>query len=289
MIDPDFELGHAGDLRGLDVFRSLDARRDFRRLLGEPFQHIEIVAENLDRDIALDAGYQLVDPQGDRLGKGVAQPDDLLQFGADDIRHLFLSAELLPLLRLFERDEDVALLGAHGVFGNLRPAGLADDGGDFGELHQPLLDFRRNLHRPLERRVRQANRIDRESAFLERRHEISADHRSQEAGPHENHHRQQHRESRQAHRQVEQLPVEPVNSPGDEKLVLLAVGKAVHAERRHDEQSHDQGGQQRDQHRQGQRPEHLRFQPLQREQRHQHQDDYEHRKGDRPSHFGDGP
>jgi hypothetical protein len=95
-VDHGVELGHARDLLHLDVAGAFHRPAGPRRPVGELLQHVEVVAEDLHRQVALHAGDQLVDPQGDGLRERVAQARDRGQVALDGLDQLGLVAAASP-------------------------------------------------------------------------------------------------------------------------------------------------------------------------------------------------
>ena len=80
----------AGDLLDPQVARALDAGGDPSDRVGGLLQRVQIVAEDLDRDVGAHAGHHLVDPLRDRLGQCDRHARKHLELLADRVGDVLL-------------------------------------------------------------------------------------------------------------------------------------------------------------------------------------------------------
>ena len=95
-VDDHVELGHARDLLDLDVPRALDPLQRRGGAVGELLEHLEVGAEDLDRQVALHARDELVHPQRDGLREREAQARDLGEVLLDGLDQLGLVPPACP-------------------------------------------------------------------------------------------------------------------------------------------------------------------------------------------------
>src|SRR5262249_24338639 len=125
----DCEIGHTAYFahRGFD-------------LLGGFRQHDDVVADQLDRVLAFDAGYSLLDIVLDVLREVEVDAWKLrLQSFIDLIDELVLGHTLAPFLCRLERGKKFGVEEAGGIGAVVGPSLLGDDGLDFSKIldHQP--------------------------------------------------------------------------------------------------------------------------------------------------------
>ena len=154
-------------------------------LLGQFFEHVVVVAENLHRQFGLRAFEHFVETHLDGLReKDVVVGIDFLEHRLDLLAQLRFGRRAARRLRPFgERlveNVNVALVRRHRVGGDFARADARKDARDFRKLcEQPVFDFdvgaQRFLHAHADRLVE--HRGDR--AFVELRHELRAEPREQ--------------------------------------------------------------------------------------------------------------
>ncbi len=130
-------------------------------------ERAEIVAEDLDRQVRLDAGNGFVDAHGHGLREVVGDAGNRIQFLVERRNQRFLGVKSRPGLHRAQQQVGVAFVDAHGFGGEVRPADLDHHVGDFRKLPQPLLDPLADLDRFGQRHARQLARLHQDRSFVE--------------------------------------------------------------------------------------------------------------------------
>src|SRR5581483_10419606 len=268
-----------------DVLDPADRRQDRRDLFRLLPQHVEIVAEELRRRFGPDARNQFVDPLLNRLAQQEARAGNPFQAPADLLHQLRFVAGRRPFVQWPERDHRVAFVRLLGIVPQLRTSDFRHNHRDLGELHDRPLHLLLDFDRFLERGARQPDGLRREGAFVEDRDKLAAEKRHQQkAGAEERHGAKQHG-SPSPQRPLQGGEIDAFG-PADQKRVVLAPPlERQGAQDRRQGQRQDQGHEQRDHDRVGQRLEHFAFHPLQREEREEHDDDDQHPEDHRLADF----
>ena len=148
--------------------------RSAAALSANVLEHFEVWPEHLDGEVAFHAGDQFVDPEGDGLGEGHPDARHLREVLAERLDELRLVASRLPLLPGLEHDEDIRLLGPHGVLGDFSAPRFADHRGHFGEFQKPLFQHGSDRDGPIQGGVGQAHHVDGDGTLVQRGHELRA-------------------------------------------------------------------------------------------------------------------
>jgi len=252
--------------------RSAQHRRD---LLGRPVHLVEVVPEHLHRDVAAHAGDQLVEAHLDGLGDLVGISRNLREITLDPADQLLLGKlRIRPILARLQDDEHVGRVRRHRVGRQLGGARLGID-----ELHLRLLRHHpldRHLHRLalLDRRCRNAERLDQQIAFVELRQEHRAERSESKRRHHKASHTRTDRQRRALHGPVETGFV-ALLQPRDDAAVLLLdlLRQPDRNHRRHEGEREDEGEGERDDDGQRHRSERFTLHAGQREQRYVDEDD----------------
>src|SRR5262245_53483826 len=165
--------------------------------VGSFLERVEVVTEELDRDVGAHAGDQLRDAQFDRLREAEG---GVRYFFLQRLRHLFdqplLGVHGLPFRRRLQLDVEVAEVHAHRVGGDLGAARFRDHPGDFGEGLERPFDFGDGADGLRQRDAGQLLRLHRERPLVETRDELRPEER--EDGPAYNYQRHRGHERRPA-------------------------------------------------------------------------------------------
>ena len=154
----------------------LDAARDLQ-------QGVEIVAEDLHADIAAHAGNQLVEPHLDRLRELVIVAGHLGHDLLDLRDHLRLGhGRVGPVGAGLEHDEGVGDVRRHRIGCDLGRADLGEHLAHLRNGAQRRLQLELHVHRLGEAGARDAHRVRRDVALVERGNELAAHARRDETG-----------------------------------------------------------------------------------------------------------
>ncbi|MBA7683166.1 hypothetical protein ES703_91524 [subsurface metagenome] len=265
----DREHGQSGDLLGLHVCSPLHALEHVLDLARHLQQRVQVVAEDLDPDVAANARYQLVETHLNRLGELIVVArhlrDDLFDLG-DELR--LGHRRIGPLRMGFEHDVGVGDVRRHRIGGHLRRADLGKDLTDLGHLPDGLLQLDLHIHGLRQARPRNAHRVRGDIAFIERGYELAAHTgRGNSADDHQ-------RAGRQcdhvpiAYRGIEKRHIGEA-SPAHEPVLFLGhfAGHQNGNSGRNKGHRQDRGAAQRHENCQGHGREHLPFDARQRENR----------------------
>ncbi len=144
-------------------------------------ERVEVRAEDLHRQRALQAGLGLIDRILGRLGIVEDDAGKGFELVVDRRDQRRLGVILAVPLRIgFEPDIEFGVEETRRIGAIVRPAQLGCDGSDFGEGGEHGAHLRRDLRRFIERDRIGHRRADPQSALVELRHELSADARHQQ-------------------------------------------------------------------------------------------------------------
>ena len=169
------EIGDAPDLRHLVL-----------NLKGQVFQNVLVVADDLDRVGAFDAGKCLLDIVLDVLGKVEAHPRQFIgKFVLDLSNQLVFGEASRPFVIRLERHEQFDIGERRSIAAVVGPAVLGNDVEHFGMTKQDLAHLRRRRLARLQSHRRRHRCPDPQIAFFQCRQELAAKPRRQEADPNE--------------------------------------------------------------------------------------------------------
>ncbi len=282
----DLQVSQALDRLDLDVGGALDAPKQ----IGDPSADVgegrQIVTEDLDRDLRLDAGQQFVDPHLDRLRVAELDAGNVLEFltqGGDQFGLVFHRGPLVPGP---ENDVHVALPHPHGIRGDVRASRSRHDADDLGQFHDRRLDPPHGIQCLRQGHRGNLERLDDDRPLVHRRQELRSQRRhDQRRGDEENDGAD--RDDLGVFEDPPQLGQVDLpdqvgrvrDSPPTEDRRRLEQQRG---QRRNQRQAQDQGGAQGDRDRVGQGCEHLAFHAAQRGDRQEDDDDDEDAEDDRP-------
>ena len=169
-------------LLGLHVGRTGHGLHDRLHLVGDRQQRVEIVAEDLDAEIAAHAGDQLVEAHLDGLGELVVVARHLLDALLDRGDQIGLGAvRIRPFGARLQQDEGVGDVRRHRIGRDLGRADLGRDLLDLRELQDRLLQRLLHLHGLGEAGAGDAHRMHGDVALVERGDELAAHARCRDA------------------------------------------------------------------------------------------------------------
>ena len=251
---------------------------------------MEVVAEDLDRDLRLDARKQLIHPHLDGLRVAELHPGDGSELFPNRSNETFLGMRRRPLRTRRQQHVGIALTDPHGVRRDVRSAGAAHNMPDFRQLHDGLFNQLHGLQRLFERDRWDLKRLHDDRAFVHGRQELGAQRRHQRAGYHEQPGRGAQDDPRVIERPPKLGPVNPSYHIRRVRDLPTAEDRHRFEDQRRKNGNHGHGEYQRtaegNANGVGQRREHLALHTLQRCDRDEHHDDHRHTKGYGPSHLG---
>ena len=154
---------------------ALDRRDDVLCLASELLQGVEVLAEDLQRDVAAGSGDGLIHAHLHGLGELVGDAGDLVQRLLEPRGELLLLLVAGVLHLRGEGDVRVGLVLAHGLGGEVGTAELGDDALHLGEALDGALDLVTDGDGLGERDAGQPLGGDDHRTLVERRHELGAD------------------------------------------------------------------------------------------------------------------
>ena len=253
-------------------------------LFGEPRELVQIRSEDPHREVGRRAAEPFVDTHAERCReqhRDARQPFQLLAHVRLDV------LEASCALRL-EHDQHVGHRVRHRIFGSLGPPGSPHDVLDFGHAPQDVLDPMIQAVDFVERGLRRQHGLQQECAFVELRHEIAANPKSECDARCRDQNRDQRDSLGMAKTAIEHRRV-PLLDLAQEGDVLVRSGPRG---------AQDEGGRDRDER---QRQDecrshggddgcregliHAALDARHAEERQEHDDDDERREGNRPRHF----
>src|SRR5579872_4418706 len=187
----------AGDLSAIDVDKetrlselanhgeigeSGDASESVLDLDGLVLKDVQVVAVDFDGERTFQAGEGLVDRIFGRLRVVENDPGEGRELFVDRVDQFFFIAEISVPNVVFVRlkpDVELAVEEAGGIGAVVGAAKFRADDRDLRIRHQNVADLRGNLTGFFERNCVGHRRANPESAFIEVRHELSADERNQ--------------------------------------------------------------------------------------------------------------
>ena len=137
-----WSCGCPRDLLGLHVLRARDRRDDALDLVRRRHELVQVVAEELDRELRLHAAQQLVDAVRDRLREVERDARDLGELLLHRLDQLGLVAPGLPLLLRLERDDRLDVVDRLRVATRLGATDLRDHVRDLGKRLRDALELR---------------------------------------------------------------------------------------------------------------------------------------------------
>src|SRR6202043_3679699 len=141
-------------------------------LLPERVELLEIISEDLDRQVRFHARHCLVEPHGHRLGKVVADSGNLRQGFVHGIDEFVFGVKPFPLLSWREGNIDIAFIDAHGLRGKVGAADLGRNILNLRKGTERLLHPVRDLYGVGERDTWKLTSLNQDGAFIETGHEL---------------------------------------------------------------------------------------------------------------------
>ncbi len=175
-----------GYLFDADVRCAGDGAQDSRRLFSGCEHGLEVVAIDLHGDIRPHAGDQLVEAHLDRLRELVTVAQKLAEFlfhAGDKIG--FGQTAVGPRLSRFQHDKGVGNAGRHRIGRNFGRARAREDQIDFRHGLECSLDAELHLLTLLQRGRRNAERLNQNIAFIQRRREFPPERQEGENASHQ--------------------------------------------------------------------------------------------------------
>ena len=285
-VDLDGGLAERGEHR--KVGDALHRRQHRLDLVGGVGQRLQVVAEQLDRVLALHAGYGFGDVVLQILREVELDARKfLLQLRQQFRRQVVLVLALRPLLGRLQRREELGVEEARGVGAVVGAAVLGHHRFHFRQFRDQLAHLVDVGVALLQRDRRRQGRADPEVALLELRQEFEPEHAN---GDHR--HQDQHAGRDQHHpaageRPAQRRHVDAVQPAHDQGFGLLDMGgQDDRAQRRRHREGRKQSAGQRIGIGARHRREDVAFDAAQREQRQEGRDDDRRRKEDRTRHVG---
>ena len=192
-IDLDREGGKTAGLLDLDVGRPANAAEDAGDAPRVRRQHVEVVAEHLDGDVAAHAGDQLVEAVLDGLGELVDVAGQALELGLEVVNQLVLGLPGIgPFTARLQDDDHVARARRHRVVRDVRGADEREHRCDLRELGDRSLDVAPHREALLQASAGDVGQDHEQVLLVERRDELGA-----EAGRDHTAQREEHERPRQ--------------------------------------------------------------------------------------------
>ncbi len=295
-VGSDHQLRRANHLGGLHVGSPFDLPDLGHNEVGLGLQGIEVIAEELDRQLRLDAADHLVDGELDRLGDVGRHAWKVLKHGSDFIFNIALILlRVGPLADGLEDDVAVDDVDRGRVRPDFPPADPRHHLCDLRNLQYPLLHPHRHFLALAQRGRGRHSGVDHDVAFVQAGREFRTE-QGKERRTRAKHGRRQH-DGRPVppHEEPEHRPVEGQQHPHQQVLarrVPVAAGfPAAHhrlAEHRRKQQCKEQGAEHGQRDRVGERPEGLAFDSIEREQGQKDNDDDRDGEDNRPAYFPAG-
>ena len=216
-------------------------------MLGQFFQHVIVVAENLYRQFRLSAFEHFVETHLDGLsGKNVVIGIYLLEHRANLFVQFRLCARTARCLGPFNdwhvENVNIALVGRHWIGGDVARSDARKDACDFRELReQPVLNFdvrsQRFLHAHANRLVKHGGN----RTFIELGHKLSAQPGEQPKRPDEQQGRRSNREPAPPQCEVERWCIQFLQAGNDTVVTLVnPSAQSKRTEHRHERESEHQ-------------------------------------------------
>ena len=166
------DLRHERDALDLHVGHARNIGNRVTHLGGKPSQGFQVIAENLDRDLRLHTGKNVVDAVGNRLAHADADAGQGSQLGPDVREYLGLRAVGGVQLEFDLRGVDL-----HDVLVSLGTAGAPRDGAGFGNLREEFLGHAADAVALFERSSGGGDDKRGDAAFVEFRQELAPESR----------------------------------------------------------------------------------------------------------------
>ena len=285
-VDDGIEVMLARDPVDLDIAGARNGGRDTCDVIGQPEQHREVVAEDLDRDVRAHTCHHFVDAVRDRLRHDRIDAGEAGHHLPDVLGDVILRPPG-AVLGTDQLNHEVALVVAGRVDGRLPASETRDD--VFHPRDGPQTAHRLGLHadRLVEGDVGDAVHIRGDGAFPQLGDERSAEERHQRDGPREGHHRRTDRQPGAGQCTGQQGPVGALEGRDEPRVMFVAPAQHVGRQHGRERQRQQQRDAERNGNRIGQGREHLPFHALQRHQRQEYEDDDADAEDDRRAHFTD--
>ena len=175
-VDFDVEAGLAEFLHQRHVLDAAHLLQDLFDGLALLFQHVQIGAENLDGQRALQTGFGFVHRVLRRLGVVENDSGKLLELLVDGLDQFGLGAIRAGPFRVrLKTDVKLDVEKAGRIRAVVGPRQFGGDGGDFGKGFQYLPDLRRDLRRFVVGNGVGHRGAHPQRAFIQLRHELRAD------------------------------------------------------------------------------------------------------------------
>ncbi|MBS1226714.1 MAG: hypothetical protein H6R32_648, partial [Candidatus Aminicenantes bacterium] len=285
----DRDIGLTGDALDGDVRRAPDPAEHGGDRRAPVLEDVEVLPEELDDELGPRPGHELVDAAGDGLAEGEGHARERLHRFAHAVGQLLPCPGRGPLAPRLEHADVTRLLDAPGLERDPGLAGLADDGHELGEFHQPGLDLAAHVQGLGERDARQELDVRVEGAFVHDGHELRAQARDEERCPGEESDGGDDDDGLVAEAPKQDREIALLR-PFDEEASLVRVRLEEQvAERRDGRERQQQRGEQGDDVGESQGQEHLPFDPLQGDDRNEGQGDDELAEDRRLADLEDGP
>ncbi len=287
-VDLHGRLTERGEHR--EIGDALDGRELRLDLVGRIGERLQIVAEQLDRILAFDAGHRLGDIvlqilREIELDAGEAR----LQLAEKVRREIVLGHSLGPLRHRLERREEFGIEEAGRVGAVVGTAVLRHHGVDLGEFADESADLVDVAVALLERDGRRHGGADPQVAFLELGQELEPEETHRHDGEQQQRDRAHRHQQPVGDRETQDRRVEPVHPAHHDGVGLLhAVRQQKGRQRRRDREGGDQSAGQRIGVGLGHRPENVPLHAAQGEQRDEGRDDDAGGEEDRPVDGGGG-
>ncbi len=174
-VDLDDERGLASDFEDADVGDAGDGLHDLLDLVGEAGEGVEVVAEELEGVLALDAGHGFFDVVLDVLREVEFDAGEAGEAAVHLVDELRLGEAGTPVFLRLEGDGDFDVVEGGDVGAVVGAAHLRDGLGDLGGLGDDGADLVGEVGGGVEGDVLREGGANPEVAFFERGHELAAD------------------------------------------------------------------------------------------------------------------